>query len=67
MRYHKTPEGQVLINGTDYMKYSIKEIGEKIGYVMQNPNQMLVKDIIRDELELAMLLRERAGRRSMRL
>lgn len=50
-------EGQVLINGTDYMKYSIKEIGEKIGYVMQNPNQMLVKDIIRDELELAMLLR----------
>ena len=50
-------EGQVLINGTDYMKYSIKEIGEKIGYVMQNPNQMLVKDIIKDEVELAMLLR----------
>jgi energy-coupling factor transport system ATP-binding protein len=50
-------EGQVLMNGTDYMKYSIKEIGEKIGYVMQNPNQMLVKDIIKDELELAMLLR----------
>jgi len=50
-------EGQVLINGTNYMKYSIKEIGEKIGYVMQNPNQMLVKDIIKDEVELAMLLR----------
>jgi len=50
-------EGQVLINGIDYMKYSIKEIGEKIGYVMQNPNQMLVKDIIKDEVELAMLLR----------
>ena len=50
-------EGQILINGTDYMKYSIKEIGEKIGYVMQNPNQMLVKDIIKDEVELAMLLR----------
>ncbi len=50
-------EGQVLINGTDYMKYTIKEIGEKIGYVMQNPNQMLVKDIIKDEVELAMMLR----------
>lgn len=50
-------EGQVLMDGTDYMRYSIKEIGEKIGYVMQNPNQMLVKDIIKDELELAMLLR----------
>lgn len=53
-------EGQVLINGTDYLKYSIKEIGEKIGYVMQNPNQMLVKDIIKDELELAMLLRAKS-------
>ncbi len=50
-------EGQILFGGTDYMKYSIKEIGEKIGYVMQNPNQMLVKDIIKDEVELAMLLR----------
>lgn len=50
-------DGQVLINGTDYMKYTIKEIGEKIGYVMQNPNQMLVKDIIKDEVELAMMLR----------
>jgi len=50
-------EGRVLINGTDYTQYSIKEIGERIGYVMQNPNQMLVKDIIKDEVELAMLLR----------
>lgn len=50
-------QGRVLINGTDYLEYSIKEIGEKIGYVMQNPNQMLVKDIIKDEIELAMQLR----------
>ncbi|HPU22441.1 MAG TPA: ABC transporter ATP-binding protein, partial [Thermoclostridium caenicola] len=50
-------EWRVLINGTDYTQYSIKEIGERIGYVMQNPNQMLVKDIIKDEVELAMLLR----------
>lgn len=49
--------GNIYINGQDYMRYSIKEIGEKIGYVMQNPNQMLVKDIIRNEVELALILR----------
>lgn len=50
-------EGNVSINGADYLSMSIKEIGEKIGYVMQNPNQMLVKDIIREEVELALTLR----------
>lgn len=49
--------GNIYINGQDYMRYSIKEIGEKIGYVMQNPNQMLVKDIIKNEVELALILR----------
>lgn len=54
---HRPREGKIYINNTDYLKFSIKEIGEKIGYVMQNPNQMLVKDIIKDEVELAMTLR----------
>lgn len=36
---------------------SVKEIGEEIGYVMQNPNQMMVKDIIAEEVELALKLR----------
>lgn len=49
--------GHVFINGQDYQQFSIKEIGERIGYVMQNPNQMLVKDIIKDEVELALALR----------
>ncbi len=48
--------GQILIEGEDYLKYSIKELGEIVGYVMQNPNQMLVKDIIREEIELALKL-----------
>ena len=39
------------------MALSIKEIGEFIGYVMQNPNQMLVKDIIHDEVDMALKLR----------
>lgn len=49
--------GQILLNNENYMKYSIKEIGEKIGYVMQNPNQMIVKDLIRDEVALGLTLR----------
>lgn len=49
--------GKILINGEDYLNFSIKEIGERIGYVMQNPNQMIVKDIIKEEVELALVLR----------
>ena len=50
--------GQILVEGEDYVKYSIKELGEIVGYVMQNPNQMLVKDIIKEEIELALKLND---------
>jgi len=49
--------GAVYIGGADNKALSVKEIGEEIGYVMQNPNQMLVKDIIKDEVELSLKLR----------
>lgn len=49
--------GTIFINEKNYLQLSIKEIGEKIGYVMQNPNQMLVKDMIKEEVELALVLR----------
>ncbi len=49
-------DGEIYINGENYLKFSIKEIGQKIGYVMQNPNQMLVKDIIKDEVALGLTL-----------
>lgn len=48
--------GEVLFNGENYVEYSIKELGSKIGYVMQNPNQMVVKDMIYDEVALALQL-----------
>ena len=54
---HKPATGTIKINGEDSSKYSVKEIGEKVGYVMQNPNQMLVKDIIKDEVGMALELR----------
>ncbi len=50
--------GGVFVDGADAAKMSIKEIGEKVGYVMQNPNQMLVKDIIKDETRLALDIRK---------
>lgn len=54
---NRPTKGRIKILGNDYMALSIKEIGEFIGYVMQNPNQMLVKDIIHDEVDMALKLR----------
>ena len=54
-------EGAISIHGSNDLKLSIKEIGEKIGYVMQNPNHMLVKDIIMDEIKLALTLRGKSN------
>lgn len=48
--------GRVLLQGKDCSALSIRELGHLIGYVMQNPNQMIVKDIILDEVKLAMKL-----------
>lgn len=50
--------GAIYIGGEDYKNLTIKEIGSKVGYVMQNPNQMLVKDTIKAEVELALTLRK---------
>lgn len=50
-------EGEVTVLGENYINMTIREIGEKIGYVMQNPNQMIVKDIIKDEVALGLTLR----------
>lgn len=52
-------EGSISTRGKDCAALSIKQIGEKIGYVMQNPNQMIVKDIIKEEVGLALTLREK--------
>lgn len=46
--------GTITLEGTDTSKLSVKEIGEKVGYVMQDPNTMIVKDIIKDEVGMAL-------------
>jgi len=50
--------GTIKYKSQDIAAYSIREIGQRIGYVMQNPNQMLVRDIIREEGELALIARK---------
>lgn len=57
MGIRRPKDGSVLVDGKDYASLSIKEIGERIGYVMQNPNHMLIKDMIREEVTLALTLR----------
>ncbi len=50
-------KGQILLHGEDMRELSIKERGEKIGLVMQNPNQMISKPMIYDEAALGLQVR----------
>jgi len=51
-------KGSISICGKDAKNLSIKEIGESVAFVMQNPNEMLIKDIIKKEVELALEIRD---------
>jgi energy-coupling factor transport system ATP-binding protein len=50
-------KGEIFICGQNARELTIKEIGERVAFVMQNPNEMLIKDIIKREVELALVLR----------
>ena len=50
-------QGQIYFKGEDLAPLSIKERGEKIGLVMQNPNQMISKAMIYDEVALGLQVR----------
>jgi energy-coupling factor transport system ATP-binding protein len=49
--------GAIFWNGQDLADLSIMERAEKIGYVMQNPNQMISFPLIYDEAALALRMR----------
>jgi energy-coupling factor transport system ATP-binding protein len=49
--------GAVYFNGADLAGLSIMERAEKIGYVMQNPNQMISFPLIYDEVALGLRTR----------
>lgn len=50
-------KGSMAWKGSDMAKDSIKERADRIGYVMQNPNQMISKKMIREEVGLGLTLR----------
>ncbi|MBR6350843.1 MAG: ABC transporter ATP-binding protein [Firmicutes bacterium] len=55
--FEKQQEGTISFLGEDTAELSIKERAEHIGYVMQNPNQMISKVFIKDEVGLGLVLR----------
>ena len=54
--FEKPQEGILKLNGEDLAGMTIKERADHIGYVMQNPNQMISKNMISDEVGLALQL-----------
>ncbi|MNO61662.1 putative HMP/thiamine import ATP-binding protein YkoD [compost metagenome] len=55
--FYKPTSGSILMNGRDIAKDTIKERAERIGFVMQNPNHMISKTLIYDEVALGLKLR----------
>ena len=54
--FEKPQHGVLYLNGQDIALLTIKERAEHIGYVMQNPNQMISKNMIAEEVGLALTL-----------
>ncbi|WP_461226195.1 energy-coupling factor transporter ATPase [Lacticaseibacillus suihuaensis] len=55
--FEKPQAGTMTFAGTDLAALSIKERADRIGYIMQDPNQMISKNLIRDEVGLGLDLR----------
>ena len=55
--FYTPNEGTILLSGEDISPLSIKERGEKIGLVMQSPNQMISKPMISEEVGLGLTVR----------
>lgn len=55
--FEKVDSGKILYDGTDITNNTIFERAEKIGMVMQNPNHMISKHMIYDEVALGLVMR----------
>ncbi|HAT54504.1 MAG TPA: heme ABC transporter ATP-binding protein, partial [Lactobacillus sp.] len=54
-----TPDaGTMTLNGTDLAGLSVKERADHIGYILQDPNQMISKAMIYDEVASGLRLRD---------
>ena len=59
-RFERDCRGTMTLLGEDLMTLSIKECADRVGYVMQNPNQMISKTMIFDEIALGLKQRGRS-------
>lgn len=50
-------EGKIFIGGKDSKDLSIKEIADSIGFILQNPNAMISKPMIYDEVAFGLRVR----------
>lgn len=55
--FEKQQSGRIFFDGKDIADLSIKERADRLGYVMQNPNQMISKVMIYDEVALGLRMR----------
>ena len=55
--FYKPTSGTIEFKGIDLSSHTIKERAEKIGLVMQNPNQMISKTMIFDEVAFGLRVR----------
>ncbi len=55
--FEKETSGHLIWEGQDFSKLSIKERADHIGYVMQNPNEMITQHLIFDEIALGLRYR----------
>ncbi len=55
--FEKEDKGTLTLLGRSLDELSIKERADHIGYVMQNPNQMITKPMIKDEIALGLKIR----------
>ena len=55
--FYKPTSGRILFDGKDMVDYTIKERSEKIGFVMQNPNQMISKTMVYDDVAFGLKIR----------
>lgn len=55
--FYKPTSGRILFDGNDMVDYTIKERSQKIGFVMQNPNQMISKTMVYDEVAFGLKIR----------
>lgn len=53
----KPGAGRMTLDGEDLADWSVKERADKIGYILQDPNQMISKHLIFDEVALGPRLR----------